>query len=72
MARPQAATPRPHIIKPHLKRTIGLLEATIYGVGIIFGAGIYALLGSAAGIAGNTLWLSFIVSAVLASFTALS
>jgi APA family basic amino acid/polyamine antiporter len=55
-----------------LKRSVSLSEATLYGVGIILGAGIYALIGEAAGIAGNALWLSFVLSALIASFTALS
>ncbi len=41
-------------------------------MGIILGAGIYALLGEAAPLAGNALWLSFIISSVVAAFTALS
>jgi len=55
-----------------LDRSVSLFEATLYGVGIILGAGIYALIGEAAGIAGNALWLSFIFSGVIAAFTALS
>lgn len=42
------------------------------GIGIILGAGIYALLGEVAPLAGNALWLSFIVSSVVVAFTALS
>ena len=42
------------------------------GVGIIFGAGIYALLGKAAAYGGNALWLSFTIGAVLAAITGLS
>ncbi len=57
---------------PKLKRTIGLFESTAYGVGIILGAGIYALIGEAAGIAGNALWMSFIFAAIIASLTGLS
>ena len=38
-------------------------EIVIYGVGLILGAGIYVLIGAAAGIAGNVLWLSFLVAA---------
>ena len=38
--------------KVTLKRNLGLFEATLSGVGIILGAGIYALIGEAAGIAG--------------------
>lgn len=67
--RPQSAAPKP---EPKLKRDLGLFEATVYAVGIILGAGIYALIGEAAGIAGNALWLSFVFAAVIASFTAFS
>lgn len=55
-----------------LKRELGLWEATLCGVGIILGAGIYALIGEAAGIAGNAVWLSFIIAAIIAAFTGLS
>lgn len=55
-----------------LKRVLGLGEATFYGVGIILGAGIYALIGKAAGLAGNSLWLSFFIGAIIATFTGLS
>ncbi len=55
-----------------LKRQIGLLGITAYGVGTILGAGIYALIGSAAGIAGNSVWMSFLLGAFISSFTGLS
>ena len=55
-----------------LKRELGLLEVTLSGVGIILGAGIYALIGEGAGMAGNALWLSFTISAAIAVFTGLS
>jgi APA family basic amino acid/polyamine antiporter len=55
-----------------LARELGLWEVTLSGVGIILGAGIYALIGVAAGQAGNAVWLSFAISAVAALFTALS
>jgi len=57
---------------PGLKRELGLLEVTLSGVGIILGAGIYALIGEAAGLAGNAVWLSFVLSAVIALCTGLS
>lgn len=57
---------------PHLERSLSLTETVIYGLGIILGAGIYALIGEAAGIAGNSVWISFALAAVIASFTALS
>jgi len=62
----------PKVFKPGLDRSISLKEATVYGLGIILGAGIYALIGEAAGIAGNSVWLSFILAASVASLTALS
>ncbi|MBI2579131.1 MAG: amino acid permease [Candidatus Aenigmarchaeota archaeon] len=55
-----------------LKRSLGLLELSLYGIGIILGAGIYALIGVGAGIAGNALWISFVVAAMIAAFTGLS
>ncbi|MCZ7393606.1 MAG: amino acid permease [Candidatus Methanoperedens sp.] len=58
--------------KVALKRELGLLEVTLSGVGIILGAGIYALIGKAAGLAGNSIWLSFALSALVAVFTGLS
>jgi len=58
--------------KAKLKKAITLRDAIIYGVGVILGAGIYALIGEAAGIAGNALWISFVLGAIIASFTALS
>ncbi len=60
-----------HAQRVRLKREIDLWEAVLYGVGVIIGAGIYALVGKAAGIAGNGLWLSFILAAVVASLTGL-
>ncbi|MEM2873988.1 MAG: APC family permease [Candidatus Nanoarchaeia archaeon] len=56
----------------HLKRTLGLLETTFYGVGVIVGAGIYALIGKAAGLAGNAVWAAFVLCAFIAAFTGLS
>lgn len=55
-----------------LRREVGLFGATAYGVGIILGAGIYVLVGPAAGIAGNAVWMSFLIGALIASFTGLS
>ncbi len=55
-----------------LKRELGLLECTLAGVGIIIGAGIYTLIGKATAIAGNGVWLSFVLAAVAAVFTGLS
>lgn len=58
--------------EPGLKRNVNLFQAVMYGVGLILGAGIYVLIGDVAGIAGNAMWMSFIVAAVIAAFTGLS
>ena len=55
-----------------LSRHIGLFHLTMYGVGLILGAGIYVLIGEAAGFAGNALWISFILGGVVAAFAGLS
>ena len=59
-------------MKLGLKRDVGLLAAVLYGIGIIQGAGVYALVGEAAGMAGNSLWLSFLIAAIVSAFTGLS
>jgi APA family basic amino acid/polyamine antiporter len=58
--------------EPGLKRRLGLFPATLAGIGVILGAGIYVLIGVAANEAGNAVWLSFVIAAVVAGFTALS
>jgi amino acid transporter len=58
--------------RPALKRELGLLEVTLSGIGIILGAGIYVLIGQGAALAGNALWISFIISAIIALMTCLS
>jgi APA family basic amino acid/polyamine antiporter len=55
-----------------LRRVLGPLEVTASGVGIIIGAGIYVLLGAATAEAGNAVWLSFVVAAVLCGLTGFS
>ncbi len=45
---------------------------TLYGTGMILGAGIYSIIGQAAGIAGYGLWQGFILAAFAALLTALS
>ena len=57
---------------PKLKRIINLFQAVMYGVGLILGAGIYVIIGDVAAIAGNAMWISFIVASVIALFTGLS
>jgi len=55
-----------------LKRNLGLFETTLMGVGIILGAGIYVLIGAAAGLAGNAVWMSFGLASIVAIFTGMS
>ena len=55
-----------------LKKSLGVARLTFYGVGTIVGAGIYTVIGVAAGQAGYQLWLSFILAAVAAVLAALS
>jgi APA family basic amino acid/polyamine antiporter len=58
--------------KSGLKRQLGAVDLTATGVGIILGAGIYVLIGEAAGLAGNGVWLPFVFSAVAAALTGLT
>ena len=55
-----------------LKRHMGLFQLTMYGVGLILGAGIYVLIGEASGFAGNSMWISFGLGAIVAVFAGLS
>ncbi|MDH3764627.1 MAG: amino acid permease [Nitrosopumilus sp.] len=55
-----------------LKRHMGLFQVTMYGVGLILGAGIYVLIGEAAGFTGNSMWISFSLGAIVATFAGLS
>lgn len=58
--------------EPSLRREAGLFQVVTYGVGNIVGAGIYVLVGDAAGLAGGLLWLAFLAGAVIALFSGLS
>lgn len=55
-----------------LERSLGFWEVSLMSVGIILGAGVYVLIGEASGLSGNGLWISFILAAIVASFTGLS
>ena len=55
-----------------LRRTLGFWPLVFYGVGDILGAGIYALVGKIAGLAGTYSWLAFLVALVVAALTGLS
>jgi basic amino acid/polyamine antiporter, APA family len=59
-------------VAPGLARRLSLTHAVLYGLGVTIGAGIYVLVGAAAGSAG---WLTppaFVFAAVLMAFTAAS
>ncbi len=58
--------------EPTLRRSIGPAQMALYGLGSMLGAGIYGLIGKAAGLAGNALWLAFLVALIAALLTALS
>lgn len=65
--------PAPQAVnKPRLKRSLSLVLLTLYGVGVIIGAGIYVLTGQVAAAAGMGAPLSFLLAGVLAFPTALS
>jgi basic amino acid/polyamine antiporter, APA family len=55
-----------------LHRTLGIPMLTFYGTGMILGAGIYTIIGKAAGMSGETLWLSFLLAGFTALLTAFS
>jgi len=55
-----------------LTRTLSLTQLVFYGVGTIVGAGIYTIIGSAAGLAGTALWVSMLFAGAAAFLTALS
>lgn len=58
--------------KEKLKRSLGFWDILMFGVGGIVGAGIYAIIGQAAGLSGNMLWASFAIAAGVALLTGLS
>ncbi len=62
-----------HVTSPPaagLRRALGLWQVALSGVGVILGAGVYALVAPAAARAGNALWLAFAAAGVAAGLTA--
>jgi amino acid transporter/nucleotide-binding universal stress UspA family protein len=55
-----------------LSREMGLMDATMIGVGAMIGAGIFVLVGIAAGVAGPALILAFVLNGLVALLTAMS
>lgn len=62
---------RKKLIPITFERTIGLFGATTIGVGALMGAGVYVLIGLAAGVAGPSVWLSYIICGALAFLSTL-
>jgi len=58
--------------REELKPALGLWDATAISVGAVIGAGIYMVIGIAAGYAGSALAISMILAALVSMFTALS
>ncbi|HPC42316.1 MAG TPA: amino acid permease [Spirochaetota bacterium] len=56
----------------HLAREMTLMDATLIGVGAMIGAGIFVLIGIAAGVAGPALLLTFVLNGLIALLTAMS
>ena len=48
------------------KKSFGLWSAVFLGIGSMVGAGIFVLLGEAGAIAGNLVWVSFIIGGIIA------
>jgi APA family basic amino acid/polyamine antiporter len=61
-----------HDKRTKLSRKITLPMLVFYGLGNIFGAGIYVLIGEMAGIADTYIPLSFLIACIVVTFTALS
>ena len=55
-----------------LKPILGPIQLMFYCVGVIIGAGVYSVIGTAAGLAQESLWLSFSVAALVALLTGFS
>ena len=55
-----------------LSREMSLLDATLIGVGAMIGAGIFVLIGIAAGVAGPALLITFTLNGFVAFFTAMA
>ncbi|HEX2801208.1 MAG TPA: amino acid permease, partial [Phenylobacterium sp.] len=55
-----------------LKRTIGPIQLTLYGLGSMLGAGIYGLVGKAAGVMGGAVWMAFLIAMIAALLTGVS
>src|SRR5690606_41255861 len=61
-----------HHAEVSFARSLGLFDATMIGLGVMLGAGIFVLIGVASGVAGPAALLVFGANAVVTLFTCLS
>ena len=59
-------------LETELSQDMSLADVTFIGVGAMIGAGVFALTGFAAGLAGPALTLAFLLNGMVAMFTAVS
>jgi amino acid transporter/nucleotide-binding universal stress UspA family protein len=59
-------------VETELSRDMSLTDITMIGVGAMIGAGVFALTGFAAGIAGPAITLAFVLNGIVALFIAIS
>src|SRR6185436_19266912 len=57
---------------PTLSRSLSLWHATLYGLGVTIGAGVYVLIGAAAARSGMHTPLAFVLAAILMALSAAS
>jgi APA family basic amino acid/polyamine antiporter len=57
---------------PALRRSLGVVRVSLTGIGVILGAGVYALIGPAAAHAGAGMWMAFVLAGITAGLTAYS
>ena len=67
-----ASSSRQDAARPALARSLTLVHATLYGLGVTIGAGIYVLVGAAAARGGMHAPLAFVIAAVLMALSAAS
>lgn len=67
-----AAMDRVEMPAAHLRRRLGPTLVTLYGIGVMVGAGIYVLVGTVAGEAGVLAPVAFLVAGLIAAPTALT
>jgi basic amino acid/polyamine antiporter, APA family len=61
-----------HKRQAQLKRSIGRFPGYNVWYDLILGAGIYVIIGDVAGIAGNAMWISFVIATFIALSTGFS